>query len=139
MKKVLKRYDIIIAILMFLVAIPAERYEWFSSMEEQLESIRHSMRFSFGDPAKSVFPQDKVIIIAQDDDYFEEYGSYPPKWVDYGKIIENLNFLGAKVIMVDFLFEFKSSYGEDPLLAKYLAEAGNTIFVKQIQQTGLAF
>lgn len=132
MKKVLKRYDIIIAILLFLVAIPAEYFEWFSSMEEQSESIRHSMRFSFGDPAKSAFPSDKIIIVAQDDDYFEEYGSYPPKWVDYGIMVENLNFLGAKVIMVDFLFEFTNSYGEDPLLAKYLAEAGNTIFVSTI-------
>ena len=132
MKNAIKRYDIIFAIIVFLISIPAEYFEWYSSLEDQFEALRHNLRISFGDPAKSKFPADKIIIVAQDDDYMEEYGSYPPKWQDYGIMSENLNKLGAKVIMIDFLFEFTNSYGEDPILAKYLKEAGNTIMVSTI-------
>jgi len=132
MKNVIRRIDILFAIIVFLVAIPAEQFEWFSSVEEQTEALRHVLRFTYGDPANAKFPSDKIVIVAQDDDYMEEYGSYPPKWQDYGIMTENLNKLGAKVIMIDFLFEFTNSYGEDPVLAKYLKEAGNTMMVSTI-------
>jgi len=138
MKNALKRFDILFAIIIFLAAIPAEYYEWFSSMEDQLEALRHNLRFSYGDQAKSKFPSDKIVIVAQTDSYMEEYGSYPPKWEDYGIMVENLNKLGAKVIMVDFLFEFKNSYGEDEVLANYLKKADNTIFVSTINFTDIS-
>ncbi|MCP4752962.1 MAG: CHASE2 domain-containing protein, partial [Proteobacteria bacterium] len=132
MKKYLKRYDIWFAVLLFLVAIVAEYKEWFSTAENELLSLRHSFRFSYGDKAKTAFPYDKIVIVAQDDSYLEDYGVYPPKWADYAKMIRNIKLLGGKVIMVDFLFEFPSSYGEDPILAKSLREAGNTMMVATV-------
>ncbi len=129
MKKLLKRFDILFAILLFLGAIFAEYREWFSTTENFFLSARHSLRFELGDPSSTSFPNDKIVIVAQDEAYLEDYGVYPPKWADYAKIIDNISFLGGKVIMVDFLFEFPSSYGEDPILAKSLKDAKNTVMV----------
>jgi adenylate cyclase len=129
MKNLLKRFDIFFTILVFLVMIPAEHFEWFSTFEDQFVSIRHILRTSFADPAKVNFPHDKIAIVVQDDDFFEDYGSFPLRRDDIGKIAENLAKLGAKVVMVDILMDFASSYDEDPLIAARLKSAGNTIVV----------
>lgn len=129
MKNLMKRFDILFTILIFLVIIPAEHYEWFSTLEDQFVSIRHILRTSYGDPEKVTFPHDKIAIVVQDDEFFEDYGSFPLRRDDIGKIAENVARLGAKVVMVDILMDFKSSYQEDPLIAARLRNAGNTIVV----------
>lgn len=129
MKNPLKRYDILFTILVFLVMIPAERFEWFSTLEDQFVSIRHILRTSYADPEKVSFPSDKIAIVVQDDAFFEDYGSFPLRRDDIGKIAENVAYLGARVVMVDILMDFASSYGEDPLIARRLRNAGNTILV----------
>lgn len=132
MTKYLKRYDLWITILLFLCVVPAEYHEWFSSVENQTLSIRHILRSTYGDPAKSEFPSDKIAIVVQDEEFFDDYGSYPLRREDIGKMVHNIRLLGAKVIMVDLLFDFPSSYNEDPIIADYLSKAGNTILVSQL-------
>ncbi len=129
MKNLLKRYDLLFTILIFLVMIPAEHFEWFSTLEDQFVSIRHILRTSYADPEMVTFPHDKIAIVVQDDDFFEDYGSFPLRRDDIGKIAENIALLGAKVVMVDILMDFASSYDEDPLIAARLKSAGNTIVV----------
>ena len=129
MKNLLKRYDIFFTILIFLVMIPAEHNEWFSSFEDQFVSIRHILRTSYADPEMVRFPHDKIAIVVQDDAFFEDYNGFPLHRDDIGKMAANLAVLGAKVVMVDILFDFKSSYGEDPKIAQHLKNAGNTIVV----------
>jgi len=132
MKNLHKRYDIFFTILIFLLMIPAEHKEWFSSLEDQFVSIRHILRTTYGDPEKVGFPHDKIGIVVQDDAFFEDYGSFPLRREDIGRIAENIAFLGAKIVMVDLLFDFNSSYGEDPKIAASLQRAGNTIVVSTI-------
>ncbi|MCP4295205.1 MAG: CHASE2 domain-containing protein, partial [Proteobacteria bacterium] len=132
MKNVLKRYDIIITVLLFLLIIPAEFGEWFSFVENQTLSIRHILRQTYGNQEAMSFPSDKVAIVVQDEAFFEEYGSYPIRREDIGKLAYILSKLGAKVIMVDMLMDFPSSYNEDPIIAEYFKKAGNTILVSQL-------
>jgi len=132
MKKILKRYDILLTIFLFLLMIPAEYFEWFATLENQTLSIRHMLRSTYGDPDQTSFPHDKIAVVVQDEAFFEEYGSFPLRRTDIGKIVANLKALGAKVLLVDMLMDFASSYGEDPVIAEYLAKAGNTVLVSQI-------
>ena len=131
-----KRYDLWIAILVFLLMIPAERAEVLSYLENQTLSIRHLLRNQYGDPAKRTFSKEKIAIANLDEPFFKEYGSFPLRRSDVGKIVSNLNFLGAKVVVVDMLMDFPSSYGEDPIIAKDLKSAGNAILVSMLQVRG---
>ncbi|CAN2047285.1 adenylate cyclase [Candidatus Magnetomoraceae bacterium gMMP-1] len=131
MSKYLKRYDILFILLLFLLTIPSEYYEIFSLAENQLISFRHLMRTSFGDREKMKFPQDKIVFVIMDENFFEEYGSFPFRRTDLAKIVRNLNFLGAKVICIDILMDFNSSYNEDPYLAEALKQA-NTVLASQV-------
>ena len=133
MKKLKNRYDILIAIVFFLIAIPAEYGEWFSTLENQTLSFRHIIRTSYGDPEKTTFPRDKIGIVFMDERFFKEYGSFPLRRTDIGKIVENLQILGAKVTLVDMLMDFPSSYREDPVIAESLRKAGNSVLVSMIE------
>ncbi|OAN44678.1 adenylate cyclase [Paramagnetospirillum marisnigri] len=125
-----KRYDILLAIALFLVAIPAQHYEWFALLEDQTLSFRHQMRLAYGDPkTQAIAPE--VVVVNVDEPFFKAYKSFPLRRTDIAALVSNLKELGAKVIAVDMLMDFPSSYNEDPTLAKALKDAGNTILVAQ--------
>lgn len=132
MKKMLKRYDVIFTILLFAIMIPAEYYEWFSVLENQTLSIRHILRNTYGDEEKIRFPHEEIALVVQDEQFFEEYGSFPLRRTDLGEIAYKLRKLGAEIVIVDMLMDFKSSYGEDPIIAEYFEKAGNVIVVSQL-------
>lgn len=132
-KDLLMRYDLFIALAIFLAMIPAERFEWFSTLENQTLSIRHILRNANGDEAQRTFDKEKISIVYLDEAFFKEYGSFPLRRTDVGIIAENLAFLGAKVVVVDMLMDFPSSYDEDPIIAESLREAGNTILVSMLK------
>lgn len=132
MKNLFKRYDIIFAIVLFLVMIPAERFEWFAGVENVTLSFRHILRNAYGDPEKTQFPSDKIALVVQDEQFFEEYGSFPLRRTDLGIIAERLRALGARVVVIDMLMDFASSYGEDPIIAEKLRKAGNVVAVSQL-------
>lgn len=129
MKNAFKRFDIIFTVLIFLAMIPAEHNEWFSTLEDQFVSIRHIIRSSYSDPSKVSFPSDKIAVVVTDDDFFNDYGGWPFRRKDIGKIIENIDLLEAKIIMIDNLFDFPNSYGDDPELAASLQKVKNSIIV----------
>ena len=79
------------------------------------------------------FPYDDIVIIDTEEDFFEEYGSWPLKRKDIAKMVVNLKRLGAEVIALDMLMDFPNGYGEDPILAKALKESGKTMVVSQLQ------
>lgn len=125
-----KRYDIFLTILFFLVAIPAQHFEWFALLEDQTLSFRHQLRLAYGDSkALSIAPE--VVVVNTDEPFFKAYKSFPLRRTDIATMVVNLKELGAKVIAVDMLMDFPSSYNEDPALAKALKESGNTILVAQ--------
>jgi len=136
--KILTRPDVWFTFVLFLVMIPAEHFEWFSAVENQLQGIRHVLR-------ASTFPQETaaqsqldspVVIVDLDESFFEEYKSWPLKRKDIALIVENLKLLGAKVIALDMLMDFPNGYEEDPILAESLSDAGNTMVVNQIKFRG---
>lgn len=120
----LKRYDFIAVVLLFLLAIPAGRYEWFSAIEDQTLSLRHLVR------SGHEFP-DNIVFVNTDEAFFADYKSWPLRRSDIAKIVANLRTLGAKVVGVDLLFDFPSSYGEDPAAAATFRSAGNVVVVSQ--------
>jgi len=133
LSELLKRYDLWIALVVFLLMIPAERTEIFNYFENQTLSARHLLRNHYAEPADRAFLSEKIAIANLDEPFFAEYGSFPLRRTDVGKIVENLRFLGAKVVVVDMLMDFPSSYQEDPVIAESLKKTENTILVSMLQ------
>lgn len=132
MLRILKRYDVIVAIFLFLIAVPAQYFEWFALLEDQTLSLRHQLRMAYGDQREQAFSKD-IVLVNTDEAFFRAYKSFPLRRSDIGAIVTNLKDLGAKVIAIDMLMDFPSSYGEDPVLARALTDAGNTLLVAQAQ------
>lgn len=138
MKNPLKRWDVAVALVLFLLTIPAERFETFSLLEDQTLSYRHIFRTVFGDPELMKL-RDEIMIVALDEDLYEEYGSFPFRRTDLGKIAETLSGFGARVVALDFLMDFRSSYGEDEPTAEMLTSAGNVLLVSYANFEGDRF
>ncbi|MBT3488810.1 MAG: CHASE2 domain-containing protein, partial [Gammaproteobacteria bacterium] len=133
MKKILGRYDILITIALFLSMIPAEYNETFALLEEQTLSARQLLRMSGGDQEQTSFSQDQIFIVNTDEQFFEEYGSFPLRRTDIARIASQLDAMGAKVIALDVLMDFPSSYDEDPETAERLGATGKSLLVSQAQ------
>lgn len=128
----LARRDVLAVVLLFLLALPAQHLEGFALLEDQVNSFRHQMRLAYGDQQANTLSKD-VMLVNVDEPFFKAYGSYPLRRTDIAAIISNIKELGAKVVAVDMLMDFPSSYNEDPALAKALKDAGNTVLVAQAQ------
>ncbi|MBF0462008.1 MAG: adenylate/guanylate cyclase domain-containing protein [Magnetococcales bacterium] len=133
MKKIFGRYDLFATVILFLLAIPAQNYEAFGLLEEQTISFRHLLRMSWAKPEQTRFSKDAIVLVNTDEKFFKEYGSFPLRRTDVGKIAENLRTLGARVVAIDLLMDFPSSYGEDPSTAESLRRAGNVMVVSQAE------
>ncbi|MBF0630571.1 MAG: adenylate/guanylate cyclase domain-containing protein [Magnetococcales bacterium] len=131
MNKIFQRYDIIATILFFLIAIPAEYFELFSLIEEQTISFRHILRQNYADEARMRFPAEQIVLVNTDESFFKEYKSFPLRRTDIGKIAENLKELGARVVAIDLLMDFPSSYHEDQPTAASLKKAAPVLLVSQ--------
>jgi CHASE2 domain-containing sensor protein len=138
MKNPLKRWDVFLTLVFFLLAIPAERMEVFAVLEDQSISYRHILRQQLGDPAYTSLSED-IILVSLDEELYEEYGSFPFRRTDLGKIANTLGSLGASVVGLDFLMDFKSSYGEDGATAEYFENAGNVVLVSYANFEGSKF
>lgn len=128
MKNPLKRWDVFATLVFFLLTIPAERFEIFSLVEDQTISFRHIFRASLGDPSVTRL-RDDIMIVALDEALYGEYGSFPFRRTDLGLIAERLSKFGASVVVMDFLMDFRSSYGEDEPTAAMFKEADNVLLV----------
>ena len=112
MKNPLKRWDVALTLVIFLLTIPAERFEVFSLLEDQTISFRHILRSSLGDPELTRL-REEIMIVALDEDLYTEYGSFPFRRTDLGKIAEILSGFGSSVVALYVLMDFKSADGED--------------------------
>jgi adenylate cyclase len=140
MNSIIRRPDFWIVALLFFLMIPAERLELFSQVENQLQGIRHIFRNSTLPIEETQFPYDQILIVDTEEQFFEEYGSWPLRRADIAQIVVNLRKLGAKVIALDMLMDFPNGYGEDPILAEALSagEEGlqDTMVVAQLDLKG---
>ena len=97
MGKLIRRPDIWISLALFLLMIPAERMELFSSMENWLQGNRHIIRLNTLDADKTQFAYDDIIIVDTEEKFFDEYGSWPLKRSDIAKLTTLIKKLGAEV------------------------------------------
>jgi len=136
MGKLIRRPDLWISLALFLLMIPAERLELFSSIENWLQGNRHIIRLNTLDADKTQFAYDDIVIVDTEEKFFDEYGSWPLKRSDIAKLTTLIKKLGAEVIALDMLMDFPNGYGEDPILAEAMQSAGNTIVVAQLEFDG---
>ena len=136
MQKLIRRPDMWITLAFFLLMVPAERMELFSSLENWLLGNRHIVRLNTLEPEKTQFSYDEIVIVDTEEKFFDEYGSWPLKRSDIAKLTTNLKRLGAKVIALDMLMDFPNGYDEDPILAEAMEDAGNIIVVAQLEFGG---
>lgn len=99
MKNPLKRWDVAVALVLFLITIPAERFEAFSLLEDQTISYRHIFRTVFGDPEMMKL-RDETMIVALDEALYEEYGSFPFRRTDLGQIAQTLRWLHSTSLWI---------------------------------------
>ena len=132
MSRIARRYDVVITIALFLFALVAQHGEWFALLEDQTLSFRHQLRLAYGD-AKKLAPSPDVVLVNTDEAFFKAYKGFPLRRTDIGAIVTNLKSLGAKVVVVDMLMDFPSSYGEDPLLAAALNGVDNVLLASQVE------
>ena len=135
------RWDFLLAAILFLLAMAAQRADLFAALELQTQSFRQILRMA---DAERVFPEDKIVFVNQDEAFFEDYGSWPLRRLDLARVAENVEALGGRVMAVDNLFDFPSSYGEDGptaekfegvpgllLVSQGVVEDGRLIYIKQ--------
>ena len=123
-----RQYDLLAIIFVFLMAIVLEYRESFSLLEDETLSYRQLLRTHYGDPVMTAPPED-VVIIYTDEAFYTDYGRYPLTRVDLSTLILRLEQMGASVVGVNMILDFKSAYGEDPTLEGALQEAGNVLMV----------
>jgi len=138
MSRLAKRYDIFITVALFLFLIVAQHGEWFARLEDQTISFRHQLRLAYGD-ANALAPSSDVVLVNTDEAFFKAYKGFPLRRTDIGAIVTNLKTLGAKVVAVDMLMDFPSSYGEDPPLAAALGSVDNVLLASQVEFRDGAF
>ena len=134
--EILKRnYDLLAILLFFAVAAFFEFQENFSLIEDETLSYRQILRTHFGDPTITE-PARDIVIVYTDEEFYSEYDMYPLRRTDLARMIDRLKKMGSSVIGVDMLLDFKSAYGEDPVLESALKKAENVVMVSQADFLG---
>ena len=129
MNTIFKRLDLWITAVIFILMLGAERYELLPRIENPLIGLRHEFRAQTLPSEETEFLYDDILIVDTEEEFFEEYGSWPLKRKDIAKVVTNLKRLGAEVIALDMIMDFPNGYGEDPILAEALQESGKTMVV----------
>ena len=130
-----KNYDLLAVLFLFSFAAFFEFRENFSLIEDETLSYRQILRTHLGDPTITE-PARDVVIVYTDEEFYSEYDMYPLRRTDLAKMIDRLKQMGSSVIGVDMLLDFKSAYGEDPVLESALKKAENVVMVSQAEFSG---
>ncbi|MFT4677221.1 MAG: adenylate cyclase [Patiriisocius sp.] len=133
-----QRYDILVVLMVFFLAIFLEGRESFSLLEDETLSYRQILR-AHNAPPEVTAPLEEVVIVYTDEEFYTAYDKFPLRRVDLSTIVERLHQMGAAVIAVDMLLDFNSAYGEDPTLALAFENAANVQLVSQAQFEGEEF
>ncbi|ETR72408.1 MAG: Adenylate cyclase [Candidatus Magnetoglobus multicellularis str. Araruama] len=119
MKHIYKRYELWGLLLIFIATIFCEYYETLSLIEDQTLSYRQLIRTSFRKVKK--VHEKNVVLVSFDDDYYEKTSVKPFRRSNLASIIENINKLGAKLIVVNTLMTYPDySFEEDRALYQLL-------------------
>ena len=76
-----QRYDILVVLLVFFLAIFLERAESFSLLEDETLSYRQLLR-TYNAPPEVTSPIEEITIVYTDEAFYEEYDKFPPsEWI----------------------------------------------------------
>jgi CHASE2 domain-containing sensor protein/tRNA A-37 threonylcarbamoyl transferase component Bud32 len=131
MNEFLRRYDLLWTVVVFALMVPAEYFQSFTLIEDEFLAYRHLLRWALADESVTSFRDDVVVLVNTDEEFYEDYGGFPLRRLDYGALAENLTELGASVVAVDALMDYPSSYGEDPGTARSFAVADDVLLVSK--------
>ena len=93
MNTIFKRLDLWITAVIFILMLGAERYELLPRIENPLIGLRHEFRAQTLPAEETEFLYDDILIVDTEEEFFEEYGSWPLKRKDIAKMVTNLKKL----------------------------------------------
>ncbi|GER92397.1 adenylate/guanylate cyclase domain-containing protein [hot springs metagenome] len=109
-----------IASVIFTVALYAARVDFFNSLDLKLKDVRFRAR-------GNVEPDKRVVIVAIDEKSINELGRWPWDRKTIARLVENLNFYGAKTIVFDVIFSEPSNEVSDKALSDAILKSNNVI------------
>jgi serine/threonine-protein kinase len=127
MSSVLKRYDILLSVVLFLLVIPAERLGVFAAIEDEIHGYWHLLRWNRAPPTQTTFRGDSIVMVTTDDAFYEAYGAYPLRRFDYGVLARNLGQLGARVVVIVAGMDQPSPTGDDDATARMYAQTRDVL------------
>jgi adenylate cyclase len=133
--KLTKRYDILITVFLFAVALIAEQFSLLAFIESETLGYRHILRNSQANLETNGLHSD-IVLISLDEIFYEEYEKFPLTRTDLATIVTRLHGMGASVIGVDMLLDYNNAYNEDPILEEALRNTGNVVLVSIAEFNG---
>lgn len=127
MSSVLRRYDILLTVVVFLLVIPAERLGVFAAVEDEIHGYWHLLRWNRAPPTQTTFRGDSIVMVTTDDAFYEAYGAYPLRRFDYGVLARNLGQLGARVVVIVAGMDQPSPTGDDDATARMYAQTRDVL------------
>jgi PAS domain S-box-containing protein len=109
MKFIFKRFEIWGLLFIVIATVFCEYYELFSLIEDQTLSYRQLIRTSY----RNVSSSNDIVLVSLDNEYYNKTRVKPFKRSDLAKIIQNVNKLGAKQIVVDILMPYAHPVPEE--------------------------
>jgi|TARA_B100002003_G_scaffold250146_3_gene288509 adenylate cyclase len=123
-----KRYDILVTIFLFGLALLAEQLSLLAFIESETLGYRHILRNSQSNLEANGLHSD-IVLISLDEIFYEEYEKFPLTRTDLATIVTRLHSMGASVIGVDMLLDYNNAYNEDPILENALSDTSNVVLV----------
>ena len=130
MSKVKNKWDLCLVIFFLFLSLYLEYNEFFSFIEDQTIGIRQLLRMSFATTDDIKFPQEDIVLVTIDETFFEWYNAFPLRRKDIAKLINNINQFEPKILAVDLLFKYNSSFKDDQVLADAVSSS-NAILASQ--------
>jgi len=125
-----KRWDLCLVLVFLCLSLISEYHEIFSLIEDQTVGLRHIFRMSLANPELTSFPGNDIVLVTIDEPFFDWYNTFPLRRKDIATLIRNINQFNPKLIAVDLLFKYNSSYDDDSELAEAIASS-NAILASQ--------
>ncbi|KPA11611.1 Multi-sensor hybrid histidine kinase [Candidatus Magnetomorum sp. HK-1] len=133
MKSIFKRFDIYCLILLIIAAWFSEHYEVFTLIEDQTLSIRQLLRTSNHDVKR--FKDRNVVLVSLDDNFYKNINRKPFNRLELANIIQNVQKLGPKLIVVNLLMRYPTNTLDDKTLYNLLSDPAysNVILASHIE------
>jgi len=118
-----KKWDLCLVFVFLCLSLLSEYHEIFALIEDQTVGFRQILRMSFADPEVTSFLDNDIVLVTIDEPFFDWYNAFPLRRQDIATLIKNIHQFNPKLIAVDLLFKYNSSYDDDSTLAEAIQES----------------